>query len=141
MAEGIEETESNSGSTGGDTKTSMLGAAIPCDIISPVIGSLKREFDSYSHSAITAATKTMSVSPISPSMSPTHQLSENNNHQHHHQHHQHSHHHLSSQQQPINLKSEVSMKLFIYKCGWYAKKIGGAYRLMSNMTFDWNSIR
>lgn len=72
MAEGIEETESNSGSAAGDAKTSMLGAAIPCDIISPAIGSLKREFESY-HSAI-ATSKTMSMSPVSASMSP-HQTS------------------------------------------------------------------
>lgn len=98
MAEGIEETESNSGSAAGDTKTSMLGATLPCDIMSPAIGSLKREFDSY-HSGI-AASKTMSISPVSAPMSP-HQAPENNHH--------HIQQHLQAQQQPINLKSEVSM--------------------------------
>lgn len=98
MAEGIEETESNSGSAAGDTKTSMLGATLPCDIMSPAIGSLKREFDSY-HSAM-AASKTMSISPVSAPMSP-HQAPENNHH--------HIQQHLQAQQQPINLKSEVSI--------------------------------
>lgn len=47
MAEGVEEAESNSG---GDA-TAMLGAAMPCETMSPNIGSLKREFEAY-HSSI-----------------------------------------------------------------------------------------
>lgn len=141
MAEGIEETESNSGTAvvAGDAKTSMLGAAIPCDIITTsAIGSLKREFDTYHHSiigsaktsasptAIAAAALSM-ASPASsapsspPPMSPA-QLSDNNNqqqtqrttplsHQQHSVHNLHQRHH----DQPINLKSEVSLRILIVR--------------------------
>lgn len=50
MAEGVEEAESNSG---GDA-TAMLGAAMPCETISPNIGNLKREFEAY-HSSIASS--------------------------------------------------------------------------------------
>lgn len=54
MAEGVEEAESNSG---GDA-TAMLGAAMPCETISPTtIGGLKREFAAY-HSAISSSLPT-----------------------------------------------------------------------------------
>lgn len=54
MAEGVEEAESNSG---GDA-VAMLGAAMPCETISPTtIGGLKREFEAY-HSAISTSSPT-----------------------------------------------------------------------------------
>lgn len=86
MAEGVEEAESNSG---GDA-TDMLGAAMPCETISPkTVGGLKREFEAY-HSTI-ATTTTTAASTTSPAPSPSQQ---------------HQLHPL-----PINLKSEVSSTL------------------------------
>ena len=58
MAEGVEEAESNSG---GDA-AAMLGAAMPCETISPTIGGLKREFEAY-HSTIPSTTSP-STTPI-----------------------------------------------------------------------------
>lgn len=62
MAEGVEEAESNSG---GDA-TDMLGAAMPCETISPkTIGGLKREFEAY-HSTIATTTSSSTSSSTSP---------------------------------------------------------------------------
>lgn len=47
MAEGVDEAESNSGGE----STAMLGAVMPCETMSPSLGSLKREFEAY-HSSI-----------------------------------------------------------------------------------------
>lgn len=117
MAEGIEEAESNSGSGAVDATTSMLSAAMPCEIINPNIGSLKREFESY-HNTIKCSD--------SSSPSPTETVLAQNNlsidgiahHQNRHQkQHKQPRHKQStdeqeqsspSQQQPINLKTEVN---------------------------------
>lgn len=121
MAEGIEEAENNSdgGScTDDNTTKTMLGAIMPCETInsSPTSlgGGIKREFDIYpsvatAAVAATATSTTSSVSSITPnpsiaspsaiSISPIPQ-------QQHHHHHQ--------DQQPINLKSEVSDFVFLF---------------------------
>lgn len=131
MAEGIEEAENNSNSGAGDATTSMISAAMPCEIINPTIGSLKREFDSYHQSL--KRSKTSSPSPTPPlttSILRHHHSPDPINY--HHQQQQPSskqrkqfkHYQIddeqdnqsqsSPQQQPINLKSEVIVFRFSY---------------------------
>lgn len=131
MAEGIEEAESNSSTVvvAGDAKTSMLGAAIPCDIITTsAIGSLKRDFNTYHHgtigSAKTSASPTavaaLSMSspassvPSSPAPISPAQMADNNNSKEQILHHSHSGHHLPQHHHDLN--SEVSIKLNPYAC-------------------------
>lgn len=124
MAEGIEEAESNSGSSGtGDTTTNMLGAAaMPCEIINPSIGTLKREFDAYKNK-ITTISKSTTSSPSTTPIPHTkeeqqrhsdHEDDDNSNDhpildkRHSHRSSIHEQEEDEPQEQPINLKSEVS---------------------------------
>lgn len=59
MAEGIEETETNSSSGAGDATTSMLSAAMPCEV---------HEFDTYHHQAIKRSVSTSPTPKIMPLM-------------------------------------------------------------------------
>lgn len=66
MAEGIEEAENNSNSGAGDATTSMISAAMPCEIMNTTIGSLKREFDSYHQSLKRSKISSSSPAPPTP---------------------------------------------------------------------------
>lgn len=59
MAEGIEEAETNSSSGAGDATTSMLSAAMPCEV---------HEFDTYHHQAIKRSVSTSPTPNIMPLM-------------------------------------------------------------------------
>lgn len=59
MAEGIEEAETNSSSGAGDATTSMLSAAMPCEV---------HEFDTYHHQAIKRSVSTSPAPKIMPLM-------------------------------------------------------------------------
>lgn len=59
MAEGIEETETNSSSSAGDATASMLSAAMPCEV---------HEFESYHNQAIKRSVSTSPTPKIMPHM-------------------------------------------------------------------------
>lgn len=59
MAEGIEEAETNSSSGAGDATTSMLSAAMPCEV---------HEFETYHHQAIKRSVSTSPTPKIMPLM-------------------------------------------------------------------------
>lgn len=60
MAEGIEEAETNSSSGAGDATTSMLSAAMPCEV---------HEFETYHHQAIKRSDSTSPTPKIMPLIS------------------------------------------------------------------------
>lgn len=60
MAEGIEEAETNSSSGAGDATTSMLSAAMPCEV---------HEFETYHHQAIKRSVSTSPTPKIMPLIS------------------------------------------------------------------------
>lgn len=151
MAEGIEEAENNSNSGAGDATTSMISAAMPCEIINPTIGSLKREFDSYHQSLKRSKTSSPSPTPPLATSILRHHHSPDPINYHHQQQQQPSskqrkqfkHYQIddeqdnqsqsSPQQQPINLKSEVIVFRFSYF--FFKKKKSNLRSAWSHITY------